>query len=224
MKKYGLILLLSVLLTASARAQSLQSLRDSLKAATEVLSFHPDSIDLRLRKAAWNLLLGQWQYAQDEYDYVLRRQPTNVSGLYYRAFTNEKLGRLKFARMDYEALLQIVPGHFESQLGLALLNQKDKHYTEAYDQINRLVSQFPDSAVAYAARAGIERERGMRELAAYDYGEAIRRDPTCTDYLLSHADLCIGLGRSREARLDLDMMVRLGVPRASLRPYYRRLK
>lgn len=224
MKKFWLLLSGVLLATASGHAQSLQLLRDSLKAATEALEYHPDSIDLRLRKAAWNLQLGQWQYAQDEYDYVLRKDPANVSALYYRAFTNEKLGRLKFARLDYETLLQIVPGNFESQLGLALLNQKDKHYTEAYDQINRLVNQFPDSAIAYAARAGIEKERGMRELAEYDYAEAIRRDPSNPDYLLNHADLCITLGRMREARRDLDRIVSLGTPKAALTEFYRRLK
>lgn len=54
----------------------------------------------------------------------------------------------------------LVPGNFEGQLGLALLNQKSKHFTEAFDQINSLVNQYPDSAVVYAARGGIEKERG----------------------------------------------------------------
>ena len=50
-----------------------KQLRDSLKAATELLAYHTDSIDLRLRKAAWNLQLGQWDYAKNEYDYVINR-------------------------------------------------------------------------------------------------------------------------------------------------------
>lgn len=213
-----------LLFALCGQAQDKQSLRDSLAAATEALAYHPDSVDLRLKKAAWNVELEQWQYAKDDYDRVLRKEPDNVAALYYRAFVNEKLGRYNFARLDYQNLIRLVPGNFEIQLGYALLNQKDHHYTEAMDQMNLLVSQYPDSALAYAARAGMEVERGQYELASYDYEEAILRDGTNTDYILAHADVLITLGRKEKARKQLDRLVALGVPRGSLKDYYKRLK
>lgn len=213
-----------LLFVLCGQAQDKQSLRDSLAAATEALAYHPDSVDLRLKKAAWNVELEQWQYAKDDYDRVLRKEPDNVAALYYRAFVNEKLGRYNFARLDYQNLIRLVPGNFEIQLGYALLNQKDHHYTEAMDQMNLLVSQFPDSALAYAARAGMEVERGQYELASYDYEEAILRDGTNTDYILAHADVLITLGRKEKARKQLDRLVALGVPRGSLKDYYKKLK
>lgn len=212
------------LVALCGQAQDKQSLRDSLAAATEALAYHPDSVDLRLKKAAWNVELEQWQYAKDDYDRVLRKEPDNVAALYYRAFVNEKLGRYNFARLDYQNLIRLVPGNFEIQLGYALLNQKDHHYTEAMDQMNVLVSQYPDSALAYAARAGMEVERGQYELASYDYEEAILRDGTNTDYILAHADVLITLGRKEKARKQLDRLVALGIPRGSLKDYYKRLK
>lgn len=212
------------LVVLCGHAQDKQSLRDSLAAATEALAYHPDSVDLRLKKAAWNVELEQWQYAKDDYDRVLRKEPDNVAALYYRAFVNEKLGRYNFARLDYQNLIRLVPGNFEIQLGYALLNQKDHHYTEAMDQMNLLVSQYPDSALAYAARAGMEVERGQYELASYDYEEAILRDGTNTDYILAHADVLITLGRKEKARQQLDRLVALGIPRGSLKDYYKRLK
>ena len=151
-----------------SKAQN-KALRDSLAAATSVLAYHPDSIDLRLKKAAWNIQLEQWSYAKDDLDKVLFLNNTNIAGLFYRAFVNEKLLRYNFARLDYQNLLVLVPGNFQAQLGLALLNEKDKHYTEAYDGINNLIEQYPDSATAYAARGGMEKERGQLELAEYDY-------------------------------------------------------
>ena len=93
------------------------------------MQYYPDSVDLRLKKARWNMELEEWARAKDEYDIVLRIDPTNIAALYFRAFANEKMGRYNFARLDYENLLSYVPGNFEAQLGLALLNQKDKHYT-----------------------------------------------------------------------------------------------
>ena len=203
---------------------SREAMRDSLRQAIETLSYHPDSVDLMLRKASWNMQLEQWQYAKDEYDKVLRIDPANVAGLFYRAYANDRLLRYKFARLDYETLLGIVPGNFEAQLGLALVNQKDKHFTEALDGINRLVTAFPDSAVAWAARAGMENERGQLELAEYDYSEALRRDPSNQDYLLNRADLRIKLKRKDDARRDLDAIVKMGTPKMALKDWYDKCK
>ncbi len=215
---------LCLTVVCQGHAQNRNPIRDSLAMAMERLAYHPDSIDLCLKKAGWNIQLQQWQYAQETYDKVLNRDPNNIAALYYRAYVNEKQGRYNFARMDYLNLLKIVPGNFEGQLGLALLNQRDHHYTEAMDQMNRLVDQFPDSAVAYAARGGVEREQKMFELAEYDYSEAVRRDASNIDYILNHVDLLILLNRKQEARLEVERLVVLGVPRNSLMEYYRKMR
>ena len=221
------VLVAIALLMSMGRAvaqSSSSALRDSLALATETLAYHPDSIDLRLKKAAWNIQLEQWNYAKDELDKVLFLNQTNIAGLFYRAFVNEKLKRYNFARLDYQNLLVLVPGNFQAQLGLALLNEKDQHHTEAYDGINNLIEQYPDSAVAYAARGGMEKERGMLELAAYDYAEAMRLDRTNQDYIVSHVDLLITLGRKLEAYDDLRRLQALGVQPGQLQDFYARLR
>lgn len=218
-------LVLGLLLGLSAQAQEdRKALRDSLKQAMEELSYHPDSVELRLRKAAWNMQLGEWQYAKDEYDWVISHHPDNLAARYYRAYANTQLRRYNFARLDYENVLRVVPGNFDARLGLALLNQKDHHYTEAMDGVNLLVSSYPDSATAWAARAGIEKERDMKELAVYDYGEALLREPDNRDWLLARADLLIALRRYEETRKDLDRLVEIGVARGELREMYRKAK
>ena len=77
MRKTLLSILLAV--TTIAVAQTQQELRDSLKLITQQSSFAPDSIDLRLKKASYNVMLEQWEYAKNEYDYVLNREPLNTS-------------------------------------------------------------------------------------------------------------------------------------------------
>lgn len=205
-------------------AQTTSELRDSLQDASMRLESHPDSVDLRLRKAGYNLQLQQWSYALEEYNQVLRLEPNNPAALFFRAYTNEKLHRYKFARLDYENFLTIVPGNFEGQLGLALLNQKDKHYTEALDRINRLASQFPDSAVVYAARGGIEKEQGMIALAVFDYAEAVRLDPENNEYRVDYVDVLLLNNNKREAREQLQMLVSNGIPKSSLIDFYKRCK
>lgn len=211
-------------LAQNSHSQTNQALRDSLSHATEILAYHPDSIDLRLKKAAWNIQLEQWNYAKDDLDKVLYLDNTNIAGLFYRAFVNEKLKRYNFSRLDYQNLLVLVPGNFQAQLGLALLNEQDKHYTEAYDGINNLIEQYPDSAIAYAARGGMEKERGGLELAEYDYQKAILLDGTNKDYLINHVDLLISLGRKSEALADLERLRQLGMAPGELRDFYLRLR
>ena len=215
---------LLVVLATDACAQRSVGLRDSLLKATNEMEYHPDSVDLRLKRAGINLLLEEWQKAKDDYDLILRLEPENVAALYFRAYANERLHRYGFARLDYESVLRLVPGNFEARLGLALLNQKARHFTEALDQLNQLVEQNPDSAVAYAARAGVEVEREMLDLAEYDYGQALRLSPDNRDFLLAHADVCLKLKHLEKARTDLDRLVELGTSRAALTDYYKRLR
>ncbi|WP_288318107.1 tetratricopeptide repeat protein [Xylanibacter caecicola] len=215
-------LLLSVAL--GCKSQDNRQLRDSIKVMSELISAYPDSVSLRLKKASYNLRLGQWEYAKSEYDYIIERYPQSLTALFYRAYANERLGRNAFARADYEAVLAASPNNFEAQLGLTLVNQKDKRYTEAFDMINRMIHQYPDSAIVYAIRAGMEKERDMLSLAEYDYSEAIKRDPSNTDYILNRADIRITTGKKEDARRDLDMLVKCGIPRASLVEFYKKCR
>lgn len=186
-------------------------LRDSLLVATHALEQHTDSVDLRLKRASWYLLLEKWNSAKDDYDLILAHYPNNVAALFFRAYANERLGRYGFARQDYNNLLKLVPGHFEAQLGLILLNQKDKHYTEAMDGINGLIEQYPTSAVAYAARAGMEEERGLLTLAEYDYTQAIMRDPNNTDYIIQRIEVYKKQKKYEQAKRDAALLRKMGI-------------
>ena len=149
---------------------------------------------------------------------------TNIAGLFYRAYVNEQLRRYNFARLDYQNLLVLVPGNFQAQLGLALLNQKDKHYTEAYDGINNLIEQYPDSATAFAARGGMEREKNQLELAEYDYAKAMQLDAQNSDYVINHLDLLILLDRKNEAYDDIERLQKMGFKSGQLQDFYARLR
>ena len=222
-RRYVCIVMLG-LVGLGAHAQSYDQLRDSLEVATDMLRKFPNNIGLRLKKASWNMLLEQWNYAKEEYDAVLKQEPNNVAALYYRAYVFEKLHRYKYAKKDYLDMLAIVPGNFNGLLGLALLHQKDMHYTEAMTLANQLVELYPDSAVAFAARGGMEAERNMLELAEYDYSEAIRLDPANTDYIINRVDVRLRMGKKKEAREDLDDAVKAGIPRPALVELYARCK
>jgi hypothetical protein len=55
-----------------ARAAQNKALRDSLSKATEVLAYHPDSINLRLKKAAWNIQRQRGRSRRFQGNHLLR--------------------------------------------------------------------------------------------------------------------------------------------------------
>lgn len=180
-------------------AQTEQEWRDSLSVLNELIRQSPKSVDLRLRKAAVNIELGQWNYATDEYSRILELDGKNLSALYYRAYVHNHERRYELAKQDYEACLTIVPRNFEAQLGLAIVKRNMGQKVEAMDGFNQLIQMFPDSAIAYAARAGYEVELKQYELALYDWDEAISRQPENIEYLMSKADVLLILKRQKEA-------------------------
>ena len=207
-----------------ASAQTPQQWRDSVSVLMEQIRLHPNSIDLRLRKAEANINLMQWDYALEEYGRVLRIDSRNLAALYFRAYCYGKQHHYDLAKADYEAFLTIQPQHLEAHLGLAHVLQKMERKTDTMDELNRIVQLFPDSAQAYAARAAYETELRQYDVALYDWDEAIRLHPSDASLAVSKVDVLIRMERRKEAREVLDALVAKGTPRGVLKEWYDRCK
>lgn len=203
-------------------AQTAQQWRDSLSVLSLQIENSPTSLDLRLKKAAVNINLGQWEYAIDEYSTVLRIESANLAALFYRAYAYVNLRRYELALNDYERFLDIAPFNMEARLGLVHTYRKLNRMGEAIDQVNMLVEHFPDSAVAYAVRADLEKERKAYDAALYDWDKAISLQPDNGDYKISKVALLLDMGKRSEARKALDGMVLDGIPRGMLLEWYRK--
>ena len=207
-----------------ASAQTPQEWRDSVSTLIEAINKNPQSTDLRLKKAEANINLGQWEYAVQEYGFVLRIDNRNLAALYFRAFCQTQLHHYDLARADYESFLAIQPDHFEAHLGLAHTLQKLGRKADTFDEFNRIVLLFPDSADAYASRAAYEMEQKLYDVAVFDWDEAISRKPAKVEYAVSKVDALIRQGRRKEARQLLDALVVHGTPRGALKEWYDQLK
>jgi len=201
-----------------------QRWRDSLNVLNKLISTSPWSTDLHLRKATANLELKQWEYAIDEYALVLKRDPHNPAALFYRAYANTHLRHFDLARNDLNDLLIYFPRHFEARLSLAVVLQQMGRRQDALDQLNQTIEMHPDSAVAYAARANLERQMKQDDAALYDWQRAEQLDTRNPLYVASHADLLIVLERREEARRILDAAVRRGIPKGMLLEWYEKTK
>lgn len=198
-------------LAQGAGGQTAQLLRDSLERLNTELRVSPENADLRLKKAAVNIELGQWDYAIEEYGRVLDRDADNLAALFYRAYAYTNTQQLGFARRDYEHFLRLVPEHFKARVGLAYVKERMGRKTDAMDELNRLVQMHPDSAQAYAARASFETSCQQFDVALYDWQEAMRLAPDNKEYVVSCADVLIRLDKKREARRLLLDAVRRGL-------------
>ena len=219
----GLVLLLVAVLP-QLTVQAQENWRDSLTVLNKQIAQSSWSTDLHLRKANANLQLKQWQYAIDEYSLVLQREPHNPAALFYRAYANTHLRRFELSRADLLDLLAFVPRHFEARLSLAVVLQQLGRKQDALDQINQTIQQHADSAVAYAARANLERDMKQDEVALYDWQRAEELSPRDVTYVVSHVDLLLVLGRKTEARRVLDAAVKRGIPRGMLAEWYGKVK
>lgn len=198
--------------------------RDSLATLNSEIQRNPGSTDLRLKKAAVNIELNQWDYAVEEYGNVLRMEPKSLAARYFRAYAYTHLRQYALAKADYEAFLAVAPVHLEARLGLATVNGRMGRTTDAMDELNRIVEMFPDSAVAWAARATFETSRRQYDAALYDWEEAVKRAPQNVDYVASQTDLLIALGRHGEAREQLEAAIGRGIPRGVLNEWIARCK
>ena len=223
----GLVLLVTILGASTIQAQQVsdsQRWRDSLTVLNRQIAESQWSTDLHLRKATANLELKQWEYAIDEYALVLQHEPRNPAALFYRAYANTHLRRFDLARNDLNDLMIMFPSHFEGRLSLAVVLQQQGHHQDALDQLNQAIEQHADSAVAYAARANLERVMKQDESALYDWQRAEELSPRDPIYVVSHVDLLLVLERREEARRVLDAAVRRGIPRGMLQEWYQKTK
>ena len=198
--------------------------RDTLTVLNKQIAQTKWSTDLHLRKAHANLQLKQWQYAIDEYALVLQHEAHNPAALFYRAYAYTHLRRFDLARNDLNDLLMVLPKHFEARLSMAVVLQQLGRKQEALDHLNHAVQQCPDSAVAYAARANLERDMKQDEAALYDWQKAEELAPRDPTYVVSHVDLLLVLERRKEARKVLDAAVSRGIPRGMLLEWYEKCK
>lgn len=222
----GIVLFVAILwqLIGLAQTPDSQQWRDSLKVLNKQIATSPWSTGLHLRKAAINLELKQWQYAVDEYAQVLQHEPKNPAALFYRAYANTHLRRFDLARNDLSDLLGYLPRHFEARLSLAVVLQQLGRKQDALDELNQTIELHGDSAVAYAARANLERQMKLDDVALYDWQRAEQLAPNDPTYVVSHVDLLLVLERREEARRVLDAAVKRGIPKGMLLEWYDKCK
>ncbi len=187
---------------------------------SQALDLRPDMADARRKRAYAYLILKQAERALKDCDLLLADDPKDTTTLFLRSAVEMQRRNYPGARRDLEKLLQLVPGHLNGRLSLAIVKQKQGRPREALDDLNVLVHTAPGNTDCLAARADVEVELELYELARADLDTALGLSPDDVGLLLQRADVLTRSGHKGAARRDLDRAVSLGVPRASLNAQY----
>lgn len=189
----------------------------AVESFTLALNLAPRNVQILLHRAATYMETDLTDQAYIDYCMVLDLDKKNAEALLIRAFIHVSRGDFSAARLDYGSLLEIKPFDYSGRLGLANLNRKEKKYGEAVDILNGMLVEYPEDAILYITRAGIENEMGRADLALPDIDRAILLKPEAPEAYITRGEIYLGQKRKGPAKKDFEKAISLGVPQAELR-------
>jgi tetratricopeptide (TPR) repeat protein len=202
-----------LMLERALTRKELGNLRGALADLDRYLGSGPPRSDALVARAELYAARGELERARADYDAAVQRAATPELVL-SRGRIDEALGKLERAAKGYEEGLTKLGGALVVQLALIRVERARGRFPRALGLVTELVEASPAKADWLLLRAEIHdqarqpanaRRDRLRALAELDRALATR--PTALKRL-SRAKAYLALGRAREARIDLDRVVR----------------
>jgi tetratricopeptide (TPR) repeat protein len=183
---------------------------DALVACDAFLSDRPDDPEIIAVRGFARWRQGDTKAATADIDAALAIDDRIAGAWNTRGNLLLDAGRPANAIVCFEKSIDIDPaqGAAWSYLGVAL--QQVGRVAEARQAFDRAITNNPRDAEAHYNRANLSVESGQRELALSDYGRAIDINPVFRDAIYNRCVVLARLGRTAEARLDLERFLHLG--------------
>ena len=189
---------------------------EALESYSLALNLSPYSVTILLNRASLYLEMDHLDKAYSDYCNVIDIDRNNKEALQFRAYIYMRKRQYQDARLDYRSLLELEPGNKTARLGIAMANQKDKRYQEALDELNRMVTDYPQDVSLLKARAELEAEMNLLDLALLDLETAAGMAPADADIYVLCGEIYLVQGKKREAYVAFEKAIELGVPRPQL--------
>ncbi len=190
---------------------------EAIESYSFALNAAPKSVPLLLERAGLYLQQGENNRALVDYNLALDVNPELSEALLMRAYILMSKQDFPAARIDYERLLSLAPENYNGRLGLATLSLREGKHREALEIMNKLLVEYPGDATLYMARAGVEQEMDLLDLALIDLDKAIWLDEAAGDAYVMRGDIYLGQKKKSLAKLDFNKALSLGIPPADLR-------
>jgi tetratricopeptide (TPR) repeat protein len=202
-----------LLLERALTRKALGNLRGALADLNRFLATGAPRSDALVARAELYELLGEPERARADYDAAVRRAATPELVM-ARGRLDEALGKLERAAKGYEEGLAKLGGAVVVRLALIRVERARNRFSRAAELVDGLIEASPAKADWLLLRAEIHAQAGqpararrdrLRALAELDRAIATRPTPLKR---LSRAKAYLALGRARDARNDLDLVVR----------------
>ena len=189
---------------------------EALESYSLALNKTPFSVTMLLNRASLLMEMDYLDRAFTDYCDVLDIDRKNPEALMYRAYIYMKRRQYQEARMDYRSYLEMNPENKTARLGMALVNQKDRRFQESLEEFNRLIVDYPKDASLLKARAELEVDMNLLDMALLDLENAARLTPDDPEIYVMCGDIYLLQDKKREAYVAFEKAIELGVPRPQL--------
>ena len=189
---------------------------EALESYSLALNIAPQSVTILLNRASLYLELDYVDKAYSDYCNVIDLDRKNKEALQFRAYIYMRRRQYQDARLDYRALLEEEPGNKTARLGMVMVNQKDNRHREALDEMNRMITDYPEDVSLLKARAELEVDMGLLDLALLDLETAARKASGDAEVYVMCGEIYLAQGKKREAYVAFEKAIELGVPRPQL--------
>ncbi len=205
----------------------------AMESYTFALNLAPRAVPILLNRATLYLEQGREEAARVDYSQVLDLDEDNAEALLMRAYILMQQRDYKAARSDYEHLLRVDADSYNGRLGLATLEQKVGRFEAALRLLGAMLEnpvedgkewEKSEVALLYVARAGVELQMKLPDLALLDLEEALRLDASQADAYLMRGQIYLEQGKKPGARRDFEKAAELGIPQSELRTWMQQCK
>ena len=153
--------------------------------------------------------VGEFDFAIDDFDRVLRLDRDNVRALTLRAAAWAKKDDYAKSIDDFTSAIRLAPGDATLLLARSSVYAAEGEHRKALADRDQAVRLRPDWPEALVARGGSYHELGMHEQGLADRTEAIRLAPGMAEAWCARGSAYFLLGKFENAVQDLKEAVRL---------------
>lgn len=190
---------------------------DALNSYKQAIDLAPNALPIILDRAAVYMEKGMAEYAYADYIKVLEQDKTNKEALQMCAYICMNQHNYKDARRYYNRLLAKYPTDENSALGLINLNQKEGRLREALDLATELITFKPSNPLFLMARANVEKDLNLSDLALLDLDDVIKINPRSIEAFILRGDIFFKLNNKQKAKEDFLKAIELGASDPNLR-------
>ena len=189
---------------------------EAIESYSMALNITPYATSILLNRGALYLEKGLVDKAYLDYCNVIDLLPENKEARLFRAYIYMMRRQYKEARIDYNEILAKEIDHKSARLGIIMLDQKEGKLLSARDAVSIMINDEPADYTLFKIRANIELDLNHPDAALLDLQEAARLNRNDVETYILMGDVCLLVGKKKEAQKAYLKAIDMGVSRAEL--------